>query len=102
MGILFPNLLLESIFNLSGQTENTQIRVFVYFLFDHFPKSKIELKRECPYFYSKFLLLKSFGQYLKKSKNGFPIVFSKSDLTGVGSLFLRKKILKKPNTPKYA
>ena len=25
----------------SGQTENTQIRVYVYFLFDHFPKSKI-------------------------------------------------------------
>ena len=26
----------------SGQTENTQIRVFAYFRFDHFPKSKID------------------------------------------------------------
>ena len=26
----------------SGQTENMQIRVFAYFLFDHFPKSKID------------------------------------------------------------
>ena len=28
----------------SGQTENTQTRVFVYFLFDHFPHSKIDSK----------------------------------------------------------
>ena len=26
----------------SGQTENTQIRVFAYFQFDHFPKLKID------------------------------------------------------------
>ena len=26
----------------SGQTRNTQIRVFAYFQFDHFPKSKID------------------------------------------------------------
>ena len=26
----------------SSQTENTQIRVFAYFQFDHFPKSKID------------------------------------------------------------
>ena len=26
----------------SGQTENVQIRVFAYFQFDHFPKSKID------------------------------------------------------------
>ena len=26
----------------SGQTENTQIRVFAYFPFDQFPKSKID------------------------------------------------------------
>ena len=26
----------------SGQTENTRIRVYVYFQFDHFPKSKID------------------------------------------------------------
>ena len=28
----------------SGQTENTRIRVYVYFPFDHFPKSKIDFK----------------------------------------------------------
>ena len=28
----------------SGQTENAQIRVFVYFQFDHFPKSEIDFK----------------------------------------------------------
>ena len=33
--------------------------------------------------------LKRFGQYLKKSKNEFPIVFWKSDLTGIGSIFWR-------------
>ena len=26
----------------SGQTENMQIRIFAYFRFDHFPKSKID------------------------------------------------------------
>ena len=47
---------------------------------------KADLKWVCPYFYSNFFL-KRFGQYLKKSKNGFPIVFSKSDLTGIGYIF---------------
>ena len=37
MGILFQNSTSGS-----GQTENTQINVFVYFLFDHFPKSKMD------------------------------------------------------------
>ena len=48
---------------------------------------KADLKWECPYFYSRFYFFKSFGQYFKKSNNGFPIVFSKSDLTGVGYIF---------------
>ena len=26
----------------SGHTENTRVRVYVYFQFDHFPKSKID------------------------------------------------------------
>ena len=43
MYIFISNLLLESIFDSgSSQTENTQIRVFAYFQFDHFPKSKID------------------------------------------------------------
>ena len=37
---------------------------------------KADFKCEYPYFYSKFFL-ERFGQYLKKSKNGFPIVFIK-------------------------
>ena len=30
----------------SGQTENTQVRIFAYFQFDHFPKSKINFDFE--------------------------------------------------------
>ena len=45
MDILIWNLFLKSIFDSgSGQTENTQICVFVYFQFDHFPKSKMHFK----------------------------------------------------------
>ena len=40
--------------------------------------------------------------YLKKSKSGFLIAFSKSDLAGVGYIFGRKIFLKKPNFLKYA
>ena len=35
-------------------------------------------------------------------KNGFPIVFSKSDLGGGKQFFRRNFFLKKPNTPEYA
>ena len=74
----------------SGQTENTQIRVFVYFLFDHFPKSKIDFESR----FEKNALISILIFFwrvsvsiLKKSNNWFPIVFSKSDWTGVGSFF---------------
>ena len=67
----------------SGQTENTRIRVYVYFQFTTSQSQKMifkaDLKWECPYFNSKFFL-ERFGQYLKKSKNGFLIVFSKSNV----------------------
>ena len=43
--------------------------------------------------------LKSFGHYLIKSKNRFPIVFSKCDLTGVGSNFGQKKNYEKAKHP---
>ena len=70
----------------SGQTENTQIRVSAYFQFDPFPKLKFDFESRFEKRISKFLFkifLKTFVQYLKKkSKNGFPIVFSKNDLTG--------------------
>ena len=54
------------------EPENTQIRVFVYFMERFVPKNGVP-------------------------KNGFPIVFSKSDLAGGGLFLSRKKILKKPN-----
>ena len=48
MDILISNLLSESIFDFgkwsNRKYENTQIRVFAYFQFDHFPKSKIDSK----------------------------------------------------------
>ena len=51
----------------SGRTENTQIRIFAYFSFDHFPKSKIYSKSRSQMrnatFLFKFFLLKNFGQY---------------------------------------
>ena len=70
MDILISNLLLESIFP-----------------FDHFPKSKIdsesrfEMRLSILLFY---FFVKRFCQYLKQSKNGFPIVFSKSDVALAG------------------
>ena len=68
MDILISNLLSKKKLILgSGHTENTQIRVFAYFQFVQFPKSKID-----------------FGQYLKKIKNGFSIVFPKSDVALAG------------------
>ena len=43
MDILILNLLKKSISTSgSGQTENTRIRDYVYFQFDHFPKSKMD------------------------------------------------------------
>ena len=52
----------------SGQSENTQICVFAYFKFDHFPKLKIDSEGRFEMKISIFLFLKSFGLYLKKSR----------------------------------
>ena len=41
-------------------------------------------------------------QIWKKLKNGYSIVFSKSDLSGIGYIFWQFFFLKKPNTPIYA
>ena len=72
----------------SRQTENMQIRVFAYFQFDNFPKSKIDSQSRFEMRMSIFLFkknfVKRFCQYLKKSKKGFPIVFSKSDVALAG------------------
>ena len=57
----------------SGQTENTRIREYVYFQFDHLPKSKIDfkadLKWECPYFCSKFFFWAFWSVFQKVKKS---------------------------------
>ena len=57
-----------------------KIRVFAYFPFDHFPKSKIDSKSRfemrMSIFLFKKILLKNFGQYFKKIKKmDFPLFF---------------------------
>ena len=71
----------------SCQTENMQIYVFAYF---HFPKSKIdsesnfEMRRSIFPFKKK---IEALQWKEKKLRNGFPIVFSKMDLSDVGFIF---------------
>ena len=72
MDILISNLLSKSILDFgSGQTENTQIRVFAYFPFYHFPKSKIysesrfEIRMSIFLFY---IFFKEFQPIFKKVK----------------------------------
>ena len=85
----------------SGQTENTHIRVYAYFQFDHFPKSKIDFESRFEMrmyiFQFKIFFLERFGQYLKKSKNGFPIVFSNLARKGSGFFFQARKLIFLPN-----
>ena len=80
MDILISNLLSESILDF-GKWSNrkTRIRIFAYFPFGHFPKSKIDskadLKWKCLYFYFKFFF-EEFRPILKKSqKMDFPLYF---------------------------
>ena len=70
--------------------ENPQVHAFADFPFDHFPKSKIDSESRFEEFWS---ILK------KKSKNGFPIVFSKKWF-GLGRvLFLAEKNSEKAKHP---
>ena len=59
---------LFNIFFWSGQTENTQICVFVYRPFVHFLKSKTnsESRFELRMFIFQLFVLMNFGQYFKK------------------------------------
>ena len=107
MAILISNLLLESFFDLrkwsNEKYANTRICVFSIW-----PLPEVEnwfrkpIWNENVHISILIFFLKSFSQYFKKSENGFLIEFSKSDSTWVGFYFWQKKILKKPNTPKYA
>ena len=47
----------------SGQTENTQICIFAYFQFDHFPKLKIDFESRLEMRMSIFLSKKIFGGF---------------------------------------
>ena len=49
-----------------------------------------------------FLLETFFSQQMAFQKNGFPLVFSKSDLGGGAVFFCWNLFRKKPNTPEYA
>ena len=80
MDILIWNPLSESIFDFGKWSNwkyaNTRQKLI----------PKTDFKWECPYYYSKFFL-ECFGQYLEKSKNGFPIVFSNFQLARADSFF---------------
>ena len=89
------------------ETENTKIRVFVYLLFDHFPKSKKLFQKQI-WKHKANISIQFFcwrvSVNIEKSykKMDFSLYFQKSDLTGVGPFFGQNFFLKKPNTPQYA
>ena len=106
MGTLFSNLLSESIFDFRKWSNLKYANMHIC-VFSVLPLLEVknwfwkQIWKEYTNISILNLFLKSFGQYLKKKvKNGFPIVFSKSDLAGIGSIFLRIFFLKEPNTPK--
>ena len=57
---------------------------------------KTDLKLECPYYYA-LKNLERFGQYLKKSKNGFPSVISNLARKGSGVYFHAGVLIFSPN-----
>ena len=86
------------------EPENTQIRVFAYFmcfLVWALPKVRDQIRKQffdkVLYNYSSKFFLERFGQYLKKSKNGFPIVFSNLARKGSGVFFQARKLIFLPN-----
>ena len=88
------------VFEILVWTFSFQICFWNYFL--NFQKliAKADLKLECPYYNSKFLL-KRFSQYKKKSKMDFQLYFQNVIwLGGGGDFFILKKIFLKLKTPK--
>ena len=77
-----------------------KVKVHVFRL-RHFAKAKIESESSVliKYFLITILnfFLERFGQYLKKSKNGFPIVFSNLARKGSGVFFQARKLIFLPN-----
>ena len=83
MDILISNLLSESIFDF-GKWSNCIFSLTTSRSQKLIPKA--DLKWECPYFDSKFFFEAFLSVFKKKSKNVFPIVFSKSELLWQGSI----------------
>ena len=82
-----------------------KIRVFACFLVRALPKVRDQIRKQ---FFDKVLYNYCSNFFLPlhpkkwRSKNGFPIVFSKSDFGGGDSFFCQTFFLKMPNTPEYA
>ena len=101
MDILFLNLLSESILDF-GKWSNWKYTYTRTRVFSVWPLPEVQnwfwkqIWNENIHISFLIFFLKRFDQYLKKNKkNGFPIVLSKSNLTGVGSMcwwfFLKAK-----------
>ena len=107
MDILISNLLSESIFDF-GKGSNWKYANTRICVFSVWPLPEVEnwfwkqIWNENVHISIVNFFVKSFGQYLNKSKYGFSIVFSKIDSAWVGFYFWQKNILVKPNTLKYA
>ena len=88
------------------EPENTQIRVFAYFmcfLVRALPKVRDQIQKhffdKVLYNYcSKFFL----ERFVLSKKMDFPLYFEKVIWVGGGLFFCRNFFLKKPNTPEYA
>ena len=83
----------------SFQTENTQIRMFAYFPFDHFPK---QILKEKVNIFILFFLRVSVNILKSKKKMISNLIFKKWFDWGTISFFGKQKFLKKPNVPKCA
>ena len=83
MGFLFSNLLLESIFYF-GEWSNRKYTNTRDCIFSVWPLSIVknwfqkQIWKQNAHISILIFFVKSFGQYLRKSKNGFPIAFSKT------------------------
>ena len=94
MDILISNLFLKSIFNFGKWTNVYEYTYSHIHVFSVWPLPEVknwilkQIWHENVHISIQNFFLKRIGQYLKKSKNGFPIVFSKCDLAEGGHFFI--------------
>ena len=89
----------------NGQTENTCIRVHVFFQFDHFPESKIDFESRFEKRMPIFLFYFIFEEFLltfKKVKKWISHCIFKKWFDRHKVFFLTNSFSGKKNTPKYA